>query len=90
MIVDGNGLGKEIKETVEKVFYRLSSREPPLIPSNGELQTEKGKHKVAEEGKGKQKEKESQTEKDNVDSTSKKRKLEERINVKDSAEDVVN
>ncbi|KAI3918996.1 hypothetical protein MKW98_017444 [Papaver atlanticum] len=32
LIMDDNGLGKEITETVEKVFCRLSGREPPLYP----------------------------------------------------------
>ncbi|CAN6442440.1 unnamed protein product [Victoria cruziana] len=29
LILDNNGLGKEITETVEKVYYRLSGQEPP-------------------------------------------------------------
>ncbi|KAI3968728.1 hypothetical protein MKX01_028878 [Papaver californicum] len=32
LILDDNGLVKEITETVEKVFCRLSGREPPLYP----------------------------------------------------------
>ncbi|GLT77782.1 hypothetical protein SLA2020_493400 [Shorea laevis] len=32
LILDNNGLGKEISEMVEKVFCRLSGREPPLFP----------------------------------------------------------
>ncbi|RZC89037.1 hypothetical protein C5167_030730 [Papaver somniferum] len=32
LIMDDNGLGKEITETVQKVFCRLSGREPPLYP----------------------------------------------------------
>ncbi|GMY27898.1 hypothetical protein FCV25MIE_23140 [Fagus crenata] len=32
LILDNNGLGKEITETVERVFCRLSGREPPLFP----------------------------------------------------------
>lgn len=31
--MDNDGLGKEISETVERVFCRLSGREPPLFPS---------------------------------------------------------
>lgn len=88
LILDSNGLGREINETVEKVFCRLSGRDPPLFPSNGELQSEKGKEKVIVEGKGK--EKKILNEKDNVDSASKKRKLEETLNMKDSAEEVAN
>lgn len=92
LILDDNGLGKEINETVEKVFYRLSGREPPpLFPSNGELQLEKGKEKKTAEGKGKGKgkEKEVQSERDNVESTSKKRKL-ETTNARDSVDEVAN
>lgn len=70
LILDNNGLGREINETVEKVFCRLSGREPPLFPSNGELQLEKGKAKKGEQGKGK--EKEVQSEKENLETTSKK------------------
>ena len=91
LILDSNGLGREINETVEKVFCRLRGREPLLFPSNGELShSEKGKDKVHEQGKGKGKEKEIQHEKDNVDSASKKRKLDETTNSKDSAEEVAN
>ncbi|MFS7978855.1 hypothetical protein Hanom_Chr10g00920361 [Helianthus anomalus] len=90
LILDGNGLGREINETVEKVFCRLSGREPPLFAPNGELQSEKGKEKKAEKGKGKEKEKEYQNENDNVDPTPKKRKLDEKTKAKDSAEDVAN
>ncbi|KAL4588433.1 hypothetical protein LXL04_001323 [Taraxacum kok-saghyz] len=93
LILDNNGLGREINETVEKVFYRLSGREPPLFPSNGELQSEKGKEKKTEEGKvkgkGKGKVKEGQSERDNVESTSKKRKLVTK-SVKDSLDEVAN
>ncbi|KAB1213854.1 hypothetical protein CJ030_MR5G017117 [Morella rubra] len=31
LILDNDGLGKEINETVERVFCRLSGREPPLF-----------------------------------------------------------
>lgn len=86
LILDGNGLGREINETVEKVFFRLSGREPPSLPSNGEFRSEKGKEKAAKEGKGKV----IQKEKDNVDSVSKKRKLDETTKVKDFAEEVAN
>ncbi|KAI7748540.1 hypothetical protein M8C21_013474 [Ambrosia artemisiifolia] len=90
LILDGNGLGKEINETVEKVFCKLSGREPPLFAPNGELQSDKGKEKKAEKGKGKVKEKDIQNENDNVDHTTKKRKLNEKTKAKDSAEDVAN
>ncbi|XP_024032356.1 uncharacterized protein LOC112094878, partial [Morus notabilis] len=43
LILDSNGLGKEISETVEKVFCRLSGQEPPLFPTaDGETQPGKG------------------------------------------------
>ncbi|XP_010268004.1 PREDICTED: uncharacterized protein LOC104605085 [Nelumbo nucifera] len=45
LILDNDGLGKEISETVERVFCRLSGREPPLFPPNSETQTEKEKEK---------------------------------------------
>ncbi|GER33391.1 DNA topoisomerase I alpha [Striga asiatica] len=32
LILDQNGLGKEISDTVERVFCQLSGREPPLFP----------------------------------------------------------
>ncbi|KAJ9538259.1 hypothetical protein OSB04_030992 [Centaurea solstitialis] len=94
LILDNNGLGREINETVEKVFCRLSGREPPLFSSNGEFLSEKGKEKEKEKEKeveeGKGKEKEIQSEKDNFDPTSKKRKLEETTKVKDTTDDVAN
>ncbi|KAK9689857.1 hypothetical protein RND81_09G086300 [Saponaria officinalis] len=34
LILDGFGLGKEISETVERVFCRLSGCEPPLFPAS--------------------------------------------------------
>ncbi|KAG9144852.1 hypothetical protein Leryth_018987 [Lithospermum erythrorhizon] len=76
LILDNNGFGKEISETVEKVFCRLSGKEPPLFPSS-ETQPE------TLPGKGKEKEivetvrEERENEKRNSDSSSKKRKLPE-------------
>lgn len=35
LILDNNNLGKEISETVEKVFWRLTGREPPPAMPNG-------------------------------------------------------
>ncbi|KAK9050341.1 hypothetical protein SSX86_009527 [Deinandra increscens subsp. villosa] len=96
LILDGNGLGREINETVEKVFFRLSGKEPSAFAPNGDIQPGKGKEKMAEKSKGKEKEKEKekekgiQKEKDNVDPTPKKRKLDESTNLKDSAEEVAN
>ncbi|KAK9147037.1 hypothetical protein Sjap_006940 [Stephania japonica] len=45
LILDGNGIGKEIYESVEKVFCRLSGREPPLYPPSIESQPEQEKRK---------------------------------------------
>lgn len=46
LILDSTGLGKEISETVEKVFCRLSGQEPPLFtPSTIEAPAEKEKEK---------------------------------------------
>ncbi|KAL2465258.1 hypothetical protein Adt_41109 [Abeliophyllum distichum] len=41
LILDPNGLGKEISEIVEKVFCQLSGCEPPLFPPSSEAQPEK-------------------------------------------------
>ncbi|KAK8542399.1 hypothetical protein V6N13_137026 [Hibiscus sabdariffa] len=55
LILDGNGLGKEISETVERVFCKLSGREPPLFPNTNDEQ--KPEKKVEDEKrKGKEKE----------------------------------
>lgn len=74
LIVDNNGLGKEISETVERVFCRLSGQEPPLFPlPNGEQQSEKEAGNRKEKGKGKQKENEIP----NTNTPSKKRSFSE-------------
>ncbi|KAK0600914.1 hypothetical protein LWI29_019530 [Acer saccharum] len=65
LILNSDGLGKDISETVERVFCRLSGREPPLFP----LPNVKGKEKG--------KEKEHENEKDNSNSASKKRRYTE-------------
>ncbi|KAF7811037.1 uncharacterized protein G2W53_032013 [Senna tora] len=58
LILDNSGLGREISETVERVFCRLSGQEPPLFPlPNAEPQadnTETDNRK--EKGKGKERE----------------------------------
>eukprot|EP00268_Persea_americana_P008599 TRINITY_DN1334_c0_g3_i1.p4 TRINITY_DN1334_c0_g3~~TRINITY_DN1334_c0_g3_i1.p4 ORF type:complete len:191 (+),score=62.43 TRINITY_DN1334_c0_g3_i1:4749-5321(+) len=71
LILDNNGLGREINEMVEKVYCRLSGVEPPLFPSSSILQTEK------DNGKEKEKEKEKEEEKENSESSSKKRSFSE-------------
>lgn len=72
LILDNNGLGKEISETVERVFCRLSGQEPPLFPlPNGEPQPDKETDNRKE--KGKQKENENT----NSNTPSKKRSFSE-------------
>ncbi|KAI4349901.1 hypothetical protein L6164_010443 [Bauhinia variegata] len=52
LILDNNGLGREISETVERVFCRLSGQEPPLFPPpSGDPQPDKETHS---KGKGKE------------------------------------
>lgn len=62
LILDNNGLGKEINDTVEKVFCRLSGKEPPLFPpQNGDMasvketENDKGKGKEPEDDYHKEK-----------------------------------
>ncbi|KAK9215675.1 hypothetical protein WN944_007681 [Citrus x changshan-huyou] len=76
LILDSNGLGKEISDTVGRVYSRLSGREPPLFPPPTsetqpvkETENEKGKERL----KGKGKEKENENEKEGSNSKSKKR-----------------
>lgn len=76
LILDGNGLGKDISETVEKVFCRLSGREPPLFPDqNSEREPEKDTP-LKEESKSEKKRggKEKRDEKEKQSSISKSRK----------------
>lgn len=82
LILDNNGLGKEISETVEKVFCRLSGQEPPLFP-NEEPQLDKEADSRKEKGKGKQKESENA----NSNTPSKKRSFSE-VNL-DGADETV-
>ncbi|KAF5205334.1 Antigenic heat-stable protein [Thalictrum thalictroides] len=66
LILDDGGLGKEINQTVERVFCRLSGQKPPLFPpSDNVLQQEK----EVEENDNSGKDKESE----HWDSSSKKR-----------------
>ncbi|KAF5739988.1 hypothetical protein HS088_TW11G00051 [Tripterygium wilfordii] len=76
LILDSNGLGKEISETVERVFCRLSGQEPPLFPlQNGEaLPITENENKSTG---GEEKEEEIRTEKVKSDSKSKKRSFNE-------------
>ncbi|KAL5983560.1 hypothetical protein ACLOJK_017648 [Asimina triloba] len=61
LILDNNGLGKDINETVEKVYCRLSGLELPVFPSsNGDAQQTP-------------RESEKEKERENPDSSSKKR-----------------
>ncbi|KAK8651561.1 hypothetical protein V6N13_141160 [Hibiscus sabdariffa] len=78
LILDNNGPGKEISETVERVFCKLSGREPPLFPnSNDELQPEKQVEDEKRKGK----------EKENSNSKSKKRSFSD-MNARGSATEV--
>ncbi|XVE63120.1 hypothetical protein DITRI_Ditri06bG0174400 [Diplodiscus trichospermus] len=78
LILDGNGLGKEISETVERVFCRLSGREPPLFSHpNDERQPEKEVKDEKRKGK----------EKENSNSKSKKRSFSD-MNAEGSAAEV--
>ena len=82
LILDNNGLGKEISETVERVFCRLSGQEPPLFPlPNGEPQPDKEAESRKDKGKGKQKENENA----NSNAPSKKRSFGE-INLEGAEE----
>lgn len=76
LILDNNGMGKEINQTVERVFCKLSGREPPLFPpqdakedfnanpnpDSNPTANAKGKAngKGKAKGKGKEKEKEKE------------------------------
>ncbi|KAG5232320.1 hypothetical protein OIU76_016944 [Salix suchowensis] len=84
LILDGNGLGKEISETVERVYCRLSGQEPPLFPQpNAETQPDKG-CKGREE-----KEEESDSQKEKSSSNSKKRSRRE-MSMEAGANEVAN
>ncbi|KAJ4830032.1 hypothetical protein Tsubulata_032928 [Turnera subulata] len=69
LILDSNGLGKEISETVERVYCRFSGTEPPLFPKPGaEIQSIR-----ENDNKGEEKEAESESRKGKSNSSSKKR-----------------
>ncbi|XP_074282331.1 uncharacterized protein LOC141606880 [Silene latifolia] len=56
LILDDSGLGKEINEMVERVFCRLSGREPPLYPaSTSEGQQQEKEQNENEGGSGSKK-----------------------------------
>ena len=78
LILDNNGLGMEISETVERVFCRLSGQEPPLFPPlSAEVaqadnkETDNRKH---QKGKGKERENE------NVNSNNTKKRSSSEVN----------
>ncbi|WCJ43042.1 hypothetical protein M5689_023807 [Euphorbia peplus] len=86
LILDNNGLGKEISETVERVFCRLSGREPPLFPQqNAETESSKEKERKGKEDENKNKN--NQKEKSN--SNSKKRNYNE-MNTEGAGSEVAN
>ncbi|CAK7340550.1 unnamed protein product [Dovyalis caffra] len=76
LILDSDGLGKEISETVERVYCRLSGQEAPLFPlPNADIQPNKGN-----ENKGREeKEEESEGQKERSSSNSKKRSHSEMV-----------
>lgn len=93
LILDNNGMGKEINQTVERVFCKLSGREPPLFPpqdakedvnanpNSNPIANAKGKAngKGKAKGKGKEKEKEKEVAREHEEekSNSKKRSFSE-------------
>ncbi|VVA26299.1 PREDICTED: unnamed product [Prunus dulcis] len=92
LILDNNGLGKEINHTVERVFCKLSGREPPLFPPPDANEKANDKEKEKEKGKGKGKGKGKETaasdshEKEKSNSVSKKRSFSE-LNEQGEGED---
>ncbi|PQP99775.1 uncharacterized protein Pyn_33162 [Prunus yedoensis var. nudiflora] len=92
LILDNNGLGKEINHTVERVFSKLSGREPPLFPPPEANEKANDKEKQKEKGKGKGKGKCKETaasdshEKEKSNSASKKRSFSE-LNEQGEGED---
>lgn len=85
LILDNNGMGKEINQTVERVFCKLSGREPPLFPPQDAKEDvnanakgkANGKGKAKGKGKEKEKEKEVASEHKEEKSNSKKRSFSE-------------
>lgn len=89
LILDNNGMGKEINQTVERVFCKLSGREPPLFPPQDAKEVinanpianakgkANGKGKAKGKGKEKEKEKEVAREHEEEKSNSKKRSFSE-------------
>ncbi|KAJ8752481.1 hypothetical protein K2173_004769 [Erythroxylum novogranatense] len=71
LILDNDGLGKEISETVERVYCRLSGRETPLFPlPSAEAQL----NKKTEQKRLEEKDGESENQKKISNSSSKKRR----------------
>ncbi|KAI4304256.1 hypothetical protein MLD38_039797 [Melastoma candidum] len=70
IILDNNGLGKEINEIVERVFCRLSGKEPPLFPS---ADLESQPNGVKDDGKLKQRDGRGEKEVEEVHSSKKRR-----------------
>lgn len=71
IILDSDGLGKEINETVERVFCRLSGREQPLQPSDFEGLPDKATEN--DKGKEKQKDRSKEHRRDDIILAPKKR-----------------
>lgn len=78
LILDNHSLGKEISETVEKIFWRLSGREAPVTAPNGEAHREReGKEKKEREN-----DREREREMETSDSLGRRRTLPE-INIQE-------
>ncbi|GMN44021.1 hypothetical protein TIFTF001_013213 [Ficus carica] len=74
LILDSNTLGKEISETVERVFCRLSGQEPPLFPTAPDGGSQPGKGIANERAKELN---DDSNEKERSSSASKKRSFNE-------------
>ncbi|XP_028801638.1 uncharacterized protein LOC114756869 isoform X2 [Neltuma alba] len=67
LILDNSGLGREISETVERVFCRLSGQEPPLFPTpSDEPQADNKEADNRKDKKGKGKERENDNMNSNI------------------------
>ena len=84
LILDGNGLGKEISETVERVYRRLSGLDLPVPPSQS--QTVNVAHPEENRGEESEKLKEAETPKQ---PSARKRSFGE-MSMQDGAETVAN
>ncbi|PRQ28304.1 hypothetical protein RchiOBHm_Chr5g0001621 [Rosa chinensis] len=56
LILDNNGMGKEINQTVERVFCKLSDHEPPLFPPQEDADDANVKDNAREESRAEKEE----------------------------------